>query len=199
MYKDEGIKMENFYDLNAKEFFENTVNVDMSPHYKEFLKMIPKNGNILDAGCGSGRDTFMFKSFGYNVTALDGSEEMCKLAREYTGTEVLCLQFQEIEFEPIFDGIWALASLLHVPSNEIKNILNRLKNSLKPNGVIYASFKYGDFEGERNGRFFNDFTEDTVRELFIEIGFEINKIWISNDARKGRENEKWVNILVSKP
>ena len=141
----------------------------------------------------------MFKSFGYNVTALDGSEEMCKLAREYTGTEVLCLQFQEIEFEPIFDGIWALASLLHVPSNEIKNVLNRLKNSLKTNGVIYASFKYGDFEGERNGRFFNDFTEDTVRELFIEIGFEINKIWISNDARKGRENEKWVNILVSKP
>lgn len=189
----------DFYNTNAKEFFENTVNVDMSPHYKEFLKMIPKNGHILDAGCGSGRDTYMFKSFGYGVTAFDKSEEMCKLASEYTGEEVLCLTFQEIEFEPIFDGIWALASLLHVPSHEIGNVLNRLKDSLKSKGVMYASFKYGDFEGERNGRFFNDFTEESVRELFNQIGFEINKTWISNDARKGRENEKWVNILVIKP
>lgn len=189
----------DFYNTNAKEFFENTVNVDMSPHYKEFLKMIPKNGHILDAGCGSGRDTYMFKSFGYEVTAFDKSEEMCKLASEYTGEEVLCLTFQEIEFEPIFDGIWALASLLHVPSHEIENVLNKLKDSLKSKGVMYASFKYGDFEGERNGRFFNDFTEESVRELFSQIGFEINKTWISNDARKGRENEKWVNILVIKP
>ena len=190
---------ENFYDLNAKEFFENTVNVDMSPHYNEFLKMIPENGHILDAGCGSGRDTYMFKSFGYEVTSFDGSLEMCKLASEYTGQEVLCLQFQEIDFEPIFDGIWALASLLHVPSDEIEMVLNRLKDSLKSNGVMYASFKYGDFEGERNGRYFNDFTEETVKELFSKIGFEIKKIWISSDARKGRENEKWVNILAIKP
>ena len=188
----------NFYNLNAKEFFENTVNVDMSPHYKEFLKLIPKNGHILDAGCGSGRDTYMFKSFGYNVTAFDGSEEMCKLASEYTGQEVLCLQFQEIKFEPKFDGIWALASLLHVPSDEIEMVLNRLKDSLKSNGIMYASFKYGDFEGERNGRYFNDFTEETIKELFSKTGFEINKTWISSDARKGRENEKWVNILVTK-
>ena len=190
---------ENFYDLNAKEFFENTVNVDMSPHYNEFLKMIPENGHILDAGCGSGRDTYMFKSFGYEVTSFDGSLEMCKLASEYTGQEVLCLQFQEIDFEPIFDGIWALASLLHVPSDEIEMVLNRLKDSLKSNGVMYASFKYGNFEGERNGRYFNDFTEETIKELFSKIGFEINKTWISNDARKGRENEKWVNILATKP
>ena len=191
--------MDNYYDLNAQEFFDGTVNADMSSHHEEFLNLIPKNGTILDAGCGSGRDTLMFKSFGYEVTSMDGSEEMCKLASEYTKQEVLCLQFQEIEFDPIFDGIWALASLLHVPSNEIKMVLNKLKNSLKSNGAMYASFKYGDFEGERNGRYFNDFTEDSAIRLFSEIGFEINKTWISNDARKGREDEKWVNILVTKP
>ena len=187
----------NFYDLNAKEFFENTVNVDMSPHYNEFLKLIPEKGHILDAGCGSGRDTLMFKSFGYEVTSMDGSEEMCKLASEYTKQEVLCLQFQEIEFDPIFDGIWALASLLHVPSNEIKMVLNKLKNSLKSNGAMYASFKYGDYEGDRNGRYYLDLNENSFNRYLIGSGLKLLESTLSEDVRPGR-NEKWLNIILKK-
>ncbi len=186
----------NYYDLNAREFFEGTVNADMSPHYPEFLSWIPKNSHILDAGCGSGRDTLLFKSLGYEVTSIDGSREMCKLAGEYTGQEVLHLQFQEIHFTQIFDGIWASASLLHVPINELGMVLTKLKNSLKENGVLYASFKYGNFEGERNGRYFNDLTEVTAREAFSD--FEVIKTWITHDARKDRLDEKWINILVKK-
>ena len=188
----------NYYDLNAKEFFDGTVDVDMSAHYKEFLSHLPKNASILDAGCGSGRDSLYFKNLGYDVTSIDGSLEMCKLASEYIGEEVLHMQFQEMEFENCFDGIWALASLLHVPSNELEDVLNRLKTSLKDNGIIYASFKYGDFEGERNGRFFNDFNETTAVELFENLDFEVIKTWISSDGRKGHKDEKWVNILVKK-
>ena len=103
-----------------------------------------------------------------------------------------------MEFENCFDGIWALATLLHVPSDELEDVLSRLKTSLKENGIIYASFKYGDFEGERNGRFFNDFNETTAVELFEKLDFEVIKTWISSDGRKGREDEKWVNILVKK-
>ncbi len=186
----------NYYDLNAREFFDGTVNADMSPHYREFLSQIPENSHILDAGCGSGRDTLMFKSLGYEVTSIDGSMEMCKLASEYAGQDVIHLQFQEISFTQLFDGIWASASLLHVPSNELGIVLTKLKNSLKENGVLYASFKYGDFEGERNGRYFNDLTETTASEAFSD--FEVIKTWITCDARKDRLDEKWVNILVKK-
>lgn len=190
---------DNYYDSNAKEFFEKTVNVDMSPNYTEFLKEIPKKGHILDAGCGSGRDTLMFKLQGYKVTSIDGSIEMCNLASKHANQEVLHMQFQEIEFESLFDGIWASASLLHIPSTEILNVLKRLKKSLKKEGTLYASFKYGDFEGKRDGRYFNDLTEDTVTELFNKADFKIKKTWITNDARKERQNENWINILATKP
>lgn len=188
----------NYYDKNAQEFFDGTVDADMSQHHEEFLKHLPKNAHILDAGCGSGRDAKMFKEMHYDVTAIDGSLEMCRLASEYSGIDVHQMQFQEIEFDDEFDGIWASASLLHVPSLEIDEVLNRLKISLKDNGIFYASFKNGDFEGHRNGRYFNDLTEGTAKELFEKLDFQIIKTWITTDARKGRENEKWVNILVKK-
>ena len=190
--------MDNYYDLNAQEFFDGTVNADMSSHHEEFLNLIPKNGTILDAGCGSGRDTLMFKSLGFSVTAIDGSCEMCRLASDYTGQNVLHMQFQEIKFNQEFDGIWASASLLHVPGSELEMVLTRLRDALKDNGILYASFKYGDFEGVRNGRYFNDLTEDTSVEIFQKCNFDIIKTWVSDDARPDRQDEKWVNILVKK-
>ena len=186
----------NYYDLNAQKFFNDTVDTDMSIHYDNFLAELPKNAHILDLGCGSGRDTLKFKTLGYNVTSIDGSEEMCRLASEYTGCEVLHMQFQDIDFKEVFDGIWASASLLHVPSSQMSLVLDNLKNALKEDGVVYASFKQGDFEGMRNGRYFNDFTEVSVKELFSD--FNVLKTWITHDARVGRSDEKWVNILVRK-
>lgn len=123
---------------------------------------------------------------------------MCELASEYSGVNVRHMQFQEIEFTDEFDGIWASASLLHVPSTEIDHVLEKLKTALKEDGTLYASFKLGDFEGERNGRYFNDFTESTGCELFEKNGFKIIKTWLTNDARLNRQDEKWVNILANK-
>ncbi len=187
----------SYYDKNAQKFFNETVNADMSPHYTEFLKLVSKNGCILDAGCGSGRDSKMFKSLGFNVIAIDESSEMCKLASKYSGINVKNLRFQDIQFVNMFDGIWASASLLHVPANELKTVLSNLNKSLKGNGILYASFKYGSFEGFRNGRFFNDLTEVTARELFEKNDFKVIKTWKTQDARPDRD-EKWINILVKK-
>lgn len=188
----------NYYDLNAEEFFNGTVDADMTIHYDKFLNAVPEKANILDAGCGSGRDTLMFKSLGYDVTSIDGSAEMCRLASEYADHEVLHMQFQDIDFKEEFDGIWASASLLHVPSDELDLVLDNLRDSLKPDGVLYASFKRGDFEGMRNGRYFNDFDETSARELFEDSGFKVLGTWLTHDVRLGREDEKWVNILVQK-
>ena len=187
----------NYYDENAQEFFEGTVDADMSSHHQEFLKMLDENSCILDAGCGSGRDTKVFKSLGHNVVSIDASAEMCRIASNYTGVNIKQLRFQDINYNEIFDGIWASASLLHVPSRELDSVLGKLKDSLKDDGVFYASFKYGDFEGMRNERFFNDLTETEAREIFEKNDFKVLKTWITEDSRPERD-EKWTNILVRK-
>ena len=186
----------NYYDENAQEFFVLTLDADMSSHHDKFLKLMPKNGRILDAGCGSGRDAKLFKDSGYDVTAIDGSIEMCRLASEFSGIDVKHMQFQEIDFDKEFDGIWASASLLHVPSDELDSVLMKLRNSLKENGILYASFKYGDFEGERNGRYFNDLTESAAIKIFEKNEFKVIETWITHDARPSREDERWTNILL---
>ena len=187
----------NYYDENAQEFFDGTVDADMSSHHEKFLKLMPDNAKILDAGCGSGRDAKLFKSLGYDVTAIDGSNKMCRLASEFSGIDVRHMQFQEINFDNEFDGIWASASLLHVPSDELDSVLMKLRNSLKENGILYASFKYGDFEGERNGRYFNDLTESAAIDIFEKNEFKVIETWITHDARPGREDERWTNILLN--
>ena len=185
----------NFYNKNAKDFFDGTVNADMKDNYKQFLEYIPQCGSILDAGCGSGRDSLAFKKLGYNVTSIDASEELCKLATDYIGEDVRCIKFGELEFENEFNGIWACATLLHVTSKELGGVIKRLKKALKPSGVIYASFKYGEFEGERNGRYFYDLTEEKARSIFENEGLKIEGSWITGDVREGRGEEKWVNLI----
>lgn len=189
-----------YYDDNAIEFFMNTKDANMENLYKLFLKYIPEGGKILDLGCGSGRDTKYFLGKGYDVVAVDGSIEMVKLSSEYTGKKTLHMTFQEIDFEEEFDGIWACASLLHVRRDEISSILYKIYRALKPNGVLYSSFKYGDKEEYRDdGRFFNYYDEKSFSELIKKLGyFDILEILITNDVRKGKENEKWLNVIVKK-
>lgn len=158
-----------YYNSKAHEFVNNTVNVNFTDTQNQFLKYLPKNGIILDFGCGSGRDTKYFKDKGYQVDAIDGSEELCKIASEYCGITVNCMLFQELKEKEKYDGIWACSSILHLPKTELVNIFVKMKNALKRNGIIYTSFKYGDFEGMRNGRYFSDFTESTFKKYIANI------------------------------
>ena len=189
--------MDNYYNKNAKNFFEGTVNTDMTEHYAAFMQKLPQKAHILDAGCGSGRDSLYFINQGYQVTAIDASEELCKLAEAYIGQPVLCLKFQDITFENTFDGIWACASLLHVPSLELEQVLSCLKRALKQGGLLYASFKYGDFEGRRNERYFHDLNEEQAERLFTGVGLSMEKMWITKDVRADHVDEMWLNITAS--
>ena len=135
---------------------------------------------------------------GYKVSAMDASEEMCRLASEYTGLEVRHVKFQDLEDKVLYDGIWASATLLHVPSVELIEVLKRLYEALKENGIVYVSFKYGEFEGERNGRYFHDLKEEKAQELFNKAGFKVKKQWITGDVREGRQDELWLNMVCEK-
>ena len=189
----------NYYNQNAENFIANTQNADMHPTQERFLRLLDANTSILDFGCGSGRDTKYFLEKGYRVTATDGSSELCRLASEFTGIKVKEMLFQELDAINQYDGIWACSSILHLPKKELIPVIQKMCEALKDNGIIYTSFKYGDFEGERNGRYFTDFTEKTFREVVEKIPeLTIEEHWITSDVRPGRGEEKWLNLILRK-
>ena len=98
-----------------------------------------------------------------------------------------------------YDGIWACASILHLNKAELSGVFEKMSRALKKTGIIYTSFKYGDFEGMRNGRYFTDFTEESFAALLNNIPLlTIEKQWITGDARQSRENVKWYNIILKR-
>ena len=186
-----------YYDKNAKSFVDNTADIEFSEMQDSFLSNLKEGASILDFGCGSGRDTRYFLKKGYKVIALDGSAELCKIAEEKTGVSVIHMDFNEFEEKDKYDGIWACSSILHLPKKELNQVLVHMEQALHIGGIIYTSFKYGDFEGMRNGRFFTDFTEDSFRSFLSEIErLMIKQLWITRDARPGRLNEKWLNMIL---
>lgn len=188
-----------YYNNSADSFVAGTLLADVSELQDKFLKLLPAGARILDFGCGSGRDTKFFLENGYSVEATDGSEELCRMASEYTGVQVKCMLFQELGEKEKYDGIWACASILHVPMNELTGVLERMAAALKTGGVIYTSFKYGDFEGERNGRYFTDFTEESFTILLKQVPMlVIEEYWITSDVRPNRGDEKWLNLILRK-
>ena len=183
----------SYYNENAQEFTKGTLNVDFSYTQNKFLDKLSEVAMILDFGCGSGQDTKYFLEKGYTVEAIDGSEELCKIASEYTGIEVKHMFFQELNEMEKYDAIWACSSILHLPYEELVAVFRKMKVALKENGLIYTSFKYGEFEGERNGRYFIDMTEERFEKLLEKVdGPEIEETWITSDVRPGRGEEKCI-------
>jgi len=184
-----------YYNQNAADYFDQTVEIDMQEYWDRFTELIPEGGSILDLGCGSGRDSAYFISQGFDVTAMDASEEMCALASIHIGQDVLNLSFEEMDFDEVFDGIWACASLLHVPSDQIDNIITKVVKSLKKNGVLFMSFHYGDFEGKRNGRYYTDYRTKNLKDLISRNDeMELIDIQKCDDIRTG--NEAWLHAFV---
>lgn len=189
----------NYYNINAENFYHNTVSAKFTDTHKFFLLKLRKGAYILDFGCGSGRDTKVFLDQGYRVEAIDGSAELCRLATRYIGIPVRHMLFQELSAVGKYDGIWACSSILHLPLDELSGVMRKMSGALKPNGIIYTSFKYGTFSGERNGRYFTDMTESTFADFIRNItDLVTEEQWISSDVRPGRGEEQWLNIILRK-
>lgn len=187
----------SYYDTNADAFFAQTVDADMGELHRRFLAHVPPGGCILDAGCGSGRDTRAFLTQGFRVVAFDASLEMVKLASDHCGLVVRWMRFDDMAWEAKFDGIWASASLLHVPASELPVTFARFRTAMKPGAALYASFKYGEGERDKDGRPFTDMTERTLTDLVATVeGLRVNEIWQSQDVRPGRSFETWLNAII---
>jgi SAM-dependent methyltransferase len=170
----------------------------MSALYERFLGRVESGGRILDAGCGVGRDALAFAERGYSVVAFDASAEMVRLASERIAdrAEVLQMRFDDAAWREEFDGVWACASLLHVPATELPLVMRCLGAALRPGGVMYLSFKLGSGERDVGGRRFTDVTEEMLRAALAAADLTLAEVWVTGDVRVGRTGELWLNAIA---
>ncbi len=192
----------DYYNRYAVPYYEETVDASMEEVMKPFVKLLSEeseNAEVLDLGCGSGRDTLLLEEYGFYVTPMDGSEEMCKLAEVNTDKEVLQMTYDEMEFDDVFDGIWACASLIHLTEDEMRKVMKKLVQALKENGVLYFSVHRGDRDGIYHGRYFHDYNRRELQSLMEEYPeLEVVDIWTTQDVRSEKSDKLWLNVLARK-
>ena len=189
-----------YYDANARAFADSTRDVEFAHMRGRFASLLAPGARVLDLGCGSGRDARAFLEAGLHVSATDGSAELCREASAHCGIPVRHELFQELADVEAYDGVWACSSILHLPKAQLADVLGRIERALVPRGVLYTSFKLGDFEGERNGRYFTDFTGPAFRAFVrASCGLAVEQLWETSDVRPGRAAERWLNAILRKP
>ena len=164
------------YDENAESFRIGTKDHDVSQNIAALLDALPKEKtlDILDFGCGPGRDMCVFKSMGHRPTGLDGSKEFCKMAVKQSGCPTLNQQFLKLELEEnSYDGIFANASLFHVPSKELPRVLNELHCALRKDGILFSSNPRGNAEGWQGQRY-GHYMEFEASETFLQHRIQNN-------------------------
>lgn len=186
----------SYYNNHAKEYIDNTKDVDMKEYYEVFESYLKPNSKILDVGFGSGRDSLYFKNKGYIVYSIDPIKEFCDNAKSIGLDNVIQMSIEDIKYNNEFDAIWACASLLHLKSNKLVDVFNKCYKALKNDGVMYVSFKYGDFEGIVDDRYFTYLTEETFTNIINQTNFKIAKLWINED--KLNRDVKWLNVVLKK-
>lgn len=188
---------DKYYKENFESFINNTKDSDMSKLYSFFEKYLKPGYKVLDLGFGSARDILYFKKR-YEVYGIDPVEEFVTRAKLLGINNVYQEDVLTMNFINDFNAIWACASLLHVNKNDLNIAFKKCSNALKEQGIMYASFKYGEFDGINNSRYFIYLKEDTIINYLENTGFKIVEILVTNDVREGRENEKWLNVVLQK-
>lgn len=186
----------NYYNDNAIEYINKTKNVDMSEAYQFFLRYAKTNGKLLDVGFGSGRDMLYFKSLGFDVFGIDSEPIFCANAKKL-GLNVEATSINDyFDISNEYDYIWASASLLHIKKELLNRSFKICSNILKKDGIMYCSFKYGDFEGIVDDRYYIYLTEISINNYLKDTNLNVIDVKITNDNLK--RNNKWLNVILKK-
>lgn len=185
----------------ALEYAAATREMEMSALRDRFLSLLPARPlALLEVGPGSGRDARAFVELGHRLEAIDPNPAMARIASEFAGIKVQILRAQDLDREAAFDGIWACASLLHVPRLELPETFRRVGRALRPGGVLYASFKLGREERTVEGLAYTHMDEDRVREVVVQVSdLEIVDLWRTEDLRPRPSQPLWINVLLERP
>jgi len=152
----------------------------------------------LDFGCGPGRDLIYFKSLGHRAVGLEGSPAFCRMAREKSGCEVLEQDFLHLKLPPeSFDGIFANASLFHVPSQELPRVLRELANTLRPEGILFTSNPRGNEEGWQGTRYCHFMEFETYENFLKDAGLEVVHHYY-RPTGKPRQEQPWLAVVAKK-
>lgn len=190
----------DYYGENAEVYAERTRGVSQDGPMDTFVGLLgTADPFVLDTGCGSGRDTAALMARGCRVLAADGSPEMARLAGEATGAAVIVLRHQEMALKEAFDGVWASATLLHVPREEMVDVFGRYRDALRPGGILYASFKMGEPAEDGPDELGRDFTYMSPRALRRVVagvpGLQIVEMaWDRDDL--GRSDVWWLAVWL---
>jgi len=186
-----------YYNKNAEAFVNRTLDIDMLELYPKFTDLLPSGGKILDAGCGSGRDARYFLRQGFEVVAIDASEEMVKFASALTGQAAVQMKFEDMSFRNEFDGVWASASLLHIERTDLSDILATLISSLRPKGHLYISMREGQGEECIDGRYYSYISEPELTHLLQQQSdIELLELWTTSDRQPNRDLYTWINAVA---
>jgi SAM-dependent methyltransferase len=164
------------YDESAQSFWEGTKDHDVTQNYEALLGALPKGRplKILDFGCGPGRDVAHFKKLGHEPTGLDGSPVFCRMTEAATGCPTLNQDFLRLDLpRGAFDGVFANASLFHVPRQELVRVLKELKAALVPRGILFSSNPRGSAEGWNGPRYGNYLELEPYAAMLAEAGFKV--------------------------
>ena len=187
----------NHYQLSAESFWLGTYNHDVSQNINAFLDVLPKDKvlDILDFGCGPGRDLLTFKKMGHQPMGLDGSKAFCKMAQRHSGCAVLQQQFLSLSLgEAQFDGVFANASLFHVPRQELNGVLTACHRALRPGGILFMSNPRGNAEGWQGDRFASYMEFEETESALEQTGFSVLHHYYRPEG-KPRNQQPWLAIL----
>ncbi|WP_260596948.1 class I SAM-dependent methyltransferase [Sphingomonas endolithica] len=163
-----------------------------------FLDRLPPAARVLELGCGGGGDAAAMLARGFDAVPTDGSPEMAQEAAVFLGRPVEVLMFEDLADEDVYDGVWASASLLHVPIADLMTILTRVHRALKPSGLFYASYKTGAGEGrDQFGRYYNYPSREVLVASYIAAG-AWSSLEVEEQQGSGYDNQstRWAAVIA---
>jgi len=188
------------YNKAAKQYAEYSFSKISQYELTQFSSFI-KGKNVLDAGCGAGRDTQYLREEGFTVMGIDASEGMIKEAKDRVGDDFKVMDIRKLEFkDQEFDGIWCCATLHHIPKKELPVVLKEFSRVLKTNGVLYVAVKEGEGEKivqspkvQNEPRFYAFYKQIEFESELKQNGFDIINAYIEDI-----EGVQWLNIFAKK-
>ena len=185
----------DYYNKNARQYYDSTIDADLSSQIQKFAALLSPGARIIDVGCGSGRDTKAFCDLGFKASGIDASDELAAMAADRLGIDVTVGDMSSWIADEPYDGMWCCAVLMHLTDEERDSFLGNLRHNLKPGGVVFFSVKEGIETGEDDkGRYMRNYTEAEITDCLRKAGCRIIQISRSTD-KLGREEFGWLNVL----